>query len=129
MNLAIPCVLKADVPNVNGLIFTKESIDKMFKDYMQPRDCVQHRGCLKYADGVTFPLNDAAFTIERIIDNGNEFLMEVTVLDTPSGNKLKDMINDGQELMIYNKYIGELTDTNTVTNLQMVYPTIQPKGS
>ena len=96
-NYAIKGVfLQSDVKNKNGRIYPKEILQKEVHRYN--REFIEKNrafGELGHPDGPTVNLERVSHMIKALHPEGNNFIGEARVLDTPYGKIVKSLIDEG----------------------------------
>ena len=104
-------ILKFDVLNLNGRIYTKESISKAIKDVRnKTKEMGVFYGCLGYPedDKFRFALN-VSHSIEKIYIRNNILFAKISILNTESSKILKDNIDS---YVFRPRMIGNVDENN-----------------
>ena len=114
-NYAIKGVfLQSDVKNKNGRIYPKELLQKEVHRYS--REFIEKNrafGELGHPDGPTVNLERVSHMIKALHPEGNNFIGEARVLDTPYGKIVKSLIDEGATLGVSSRGMGTLIQTGT----------------
>ena len=114
-NYAIKGVfLQSDVKNKNGRIYPKEILQKEVHRYN--REFIEKNrafGELGHPDGPTVNLERVSHMIKALHPEGNNFIGEARVLDTPYGKIVKSLIDEGATLGVSSRGMGTLIQTGT----------------
>lgn len=88
-------ILKFDVLNLNDRMYTKESISKAIKDVRnKTKEMGVFYGCLGYPENENFKLSlNVSHTIKNLYIRNNTLFAKIHILDTKSGNILKNNID------------------------------------
>ena len=112
-NYAIKGVfLQSDVKNKNGRIYPKEILQKEVHRYN--REFIEKNrafGELGHPDGPTVNLERVSHMIKALHPEGNNFIGEARVLDTPYGKIVKSLIDEGASLGVSSRGMGTLIQT------------------
>jgi len=112
-NYAIKGVfLQSDVKNKNGRIYPKEILQKEVHRYN--REFIEKNrafGELGHPDGPTVNLERVSHMIKALHPEGNNFIGEARILDTPYGKIVKSLIDEGASLGVSSRGMGTLIQT------------------
>jgi hypothetical protein len=110
--LTVP-VLKSNVINLNGRMYTDECLNQMVAAFKEnAAEGHPMFGELGYPDGRSFTsLDKVSHQITELYAEGDTLFAELTVLDTPKGEELKTMIGD---IVFRPRLIGHVNDDSTV---------------
>lgn len=101
--------MQADVVNKNRRIYPmsvmESQINSYIKDYVEPRRAV---GELSHPDSATINLDKITHIIESIRKEGSNFIGKARVLNTPSGNIVKGLLEGGVQLGVSSRGTGSL---------------------
>jgi hypothetical protein len=101
--------LQSDVKNRNGRIYPKEILQKEVHRYN--REFIEKNrafGELGHPDGPTVNLERVSHMIKALHPEGNNFIGEARVLDTPYGKIVKSLIDEGATLGVSSRGMGTL---------------------
>ena len=104
--------LQSDIKNKNGRIYPKEILQKEVARYN--REFIQKNrafGELGHPDGPTVNLERVSHMIKALNPEGNNFIGEARVLDTPYGKIVKSLIDEGASLGVSSRGMGTLIQT------------------
>ena len=110
--------LQAEQKNRNGRIYPMETMKKEVNRYN--RQYVQTNrafGELGHPDGPTINLERVSHMIKELYEDGNNFIGKAKVMDTPYGNIVKNLIDEGAKLGVSSRGMGSL---KTVSGSQVV---------
>ena len=102
--------MQSDVKNRNGRIYPKEILQKEVARYN--REFINKSrafGELGHPDGPTVNLERVSHMIKALYPEGNNFIGEARVLDTPYGKIVKSLIDEGARLGVSSRGMGTLT--------------------
>ena len=101
--------MQADVKNRNGRVYPKETLSKEVSRYN--REFVEQKrafGELGHPDGPTVNLERVSHMITKLYPDGNNFIGEAKVMDTPYGKIVKNLIDEGAKLGVSSRGMGSL---------------------
>ena len=103
--------MQSEIKNRNGRIYPKEVIQKEVKRYN--KEFVEKKrafGELGHPEG-SFPtinLDKVSHMIEKLEEDGNNFVGRAKILSTPNGQIVKNLIDDGAKLGVSSRGLGSL---------------------
>lgn len=103
--------MQSDVKNRNGRIYPKEILQKEVARYN--REFIEKNrafGELGHPDGPTVNLERVSHMIKALYPDGNNFIGEAKILDTPYGKIVKNLIDEGAKLGVSSRGMGTLTN-------------------
>ena len=103
--------MQSDVKNRNGRIYPKEILQKEVHRYN--REFIEKNrafGELGHPDGPTVNLERVSHMIKALHPEGNNFIGEARVLDTPYGKIVKSLIDEGAKLGVSSRGMGTLAN-------------------
>lgn len=112
--------MQSDIKNKNGRVYPKEILQKEVARYN--REFIQKSrafGELGHPDGPTVNLERVSHMIKALYPEGNNFIGEARVLDTPYGKIVKSLIDEGAKLGVSSRGMGTLRSvagTNVVSD-------------
>src|SRR6056300_454100 len=112
--------MQSDVKNRNGRIYPKEILQKEVTRYN--REFINKSrafGELGHPDGPTVNLERVSHMIKSLYPEGNNFIGEAKILDTPYGKIVKNLIDEGAKLGVSSRGMGTLSNSqgaNVVNN-------------
>ena len=101
--------LQSEIKNRNGRVYPKETLAKEVSRYN--REFVNQKrafGELGHPDGPTVNLERVSHMITDIHEDGNNFIGEAKIMDTPYGKIVKNLINEGAQLGVSSRGMGSL---------------------
>ena len=105
--------MQADIKNRNGRVYPYEILENEVKRYN--KDYVgQNRafGELGHPEGPTVNLERASHMITSLIPDGKNFIGEAKILNTPMGNIVKSLMDEGAKLGVSSRGMGSLDQKN-----------------
>jgi len=105
--------LQSNVKNRNGRIYSKEILEKEVNRYN--REFINKRrafGELGHPDGPTVNLERVSHMIEKLYPDGNNFIGEAKIMNTPYGKIVKGLIDEGAQLGVSSRGMGSLEQRN-----------------
>ena len=104
--------MQADVKNKNGRIYPQNILQREVVRYN--RDFINKNrafGELGHPEGPTVNLERVSHMIKALYPDGNNFLGEAKILDTPYGKIVKSLIDEGARLGVSSRGMGTLQNT------------------
>ena len=101
--------MQSEIKNRNGRIYPKEVIQKEVKRYK--KEFVEKKrafGELGHPEGPTINLDKVSHMIEKLEEDGNNFVGRAKILSTPNGQIVKNLIDDGAKLGVSSRGLGSL---------------------
>ena len=112
--------MQSDIKNKNGRMYPKEILQREVERYN--REFINKKrafGELGHPDGPTVNLERVSHMIRALYPEGNNFIGEARVLDTPYGKIVKSLIDEGARLGVSSRGMGTLSQNggaNVVNN-------------
>ena len=101
--------MQSEQKNKNGRIYPKEVLQKEVKrynkEYVEPKRAF---GELGHPDGPTVNLDRVSHMITELVEDGKNFLGRAKILDTPNGQIVKSLIDEGARLGVSSRGMGTL---------------------
>ena len=101
--------LQAEIKNRNGRIYPmpilQKEVNRYNKEYIQKNRAF---GELGHPDGPTVNLERVSHLITKLYPDGNNFIGEAKVMDTPYGKIVKNLIDEGAKLGVSSRGMGSL---------------------
>ena len=110
--------LQADIKNRNGRVYPKEILEKEVSRYN--REFINKRrafGELGHPDGPVVNLERVSHMITDLHPDGNNFIGEAKIMDTPYGKIVKNLINEGAQLGVSSRGMGSLVRRSGVNEV------------
>ena len=101
--------LQSEIKNRNGRVYPKETLAKEVSRYN--REFVEQKrafGELGHPDGPTVKLERVSHMITNLYPDGNNFIGEAKIMDTPYGKIVKNLIDEGAKLGVSSRGMGSL---------------------
>ena len=105
--------LQSNVKNRNGRVYPREILDKEVNRYN--REFINKKrafGELGHPDGPTVNLERVSHMITKLSPDGNNFIGEAKIMDTPYGKIVKGLIDEGAQLGVSSRGMGSLIQRN-----------------
>ena len=101
--------LQSNIKNRNGRIYPKEILDKEVKRY-NAEFINKHRafGELGHPDGPTVNLERVSHMVKKLYPDGDNFIGEAKIMNTPYGKIVKGLIDEGAQLGVSSRGMGSL---------------------
>ena len=101
--------LQSNIKNRNGRIYPKEVLDKEVTRYN--KEFINKKrafGELWHPDGPTVNLERVSHMITKLYPDGNNFIGEAKIMNTPYGKIVKGLIDEGAQLGVSSRGMGSL---------------------
>jgi|TARA_R100000541_G_scaffold22085_3_gene32087 hypothetical protein len=101
--------LQSEIKNRNGRVYPKDVLMKEVKRYNA--DFVNKKrafGELGHPDGPTVNLERVSHMITKLYPDGNNFIGEAKIMNTPYGKIVKGLIDEGAQLGVSSRGMGSL---------------------
>ena len=101
--------LQSEIKNRNGRVYPKETLAKEVSRYN--KEFVEQKrafGELGHPDGPTVNLERVSHMITKLYPDGNNFIGEAKIMDTPYGKIVKNLIDEGAKLGVSSRGMGSL---------------------
>tara|TARA_A100001515_G_scaffold144543_1_gene148948 strand:+ start:3290 stop:3931 length:642 start_codon:yes stop_codon:yes gene_type:complete len=109
---------KAGTKNGNGRIYKKETLQREIDAYQKAIREKRALGELDHPDDSVINLKNASHLVTKMWWKGDDVMGKIEVLDTPSGNVLKALLNSGVKLGISSRGLGSVSESNGVTMVE-----------
>ena len=101
--------LQSDIKNRNGRVYPKEVLNKEVKRYNQEFINKNRAfGELGHPDGPTVNLERVSHMVKRLYPEGDNFIGEAKIMNTPYGKIVKGLIDEGAQLGVSSRGMGSL---------------------
>jgi len=97
---------KCDQENGNGRVYSRNILEREIENYQRIVEDRRALGELDHPDDSVVNLKNASHMVTKIWWDGNNVMGKVKVLDTPSGNILKNLVRGGVKLGISSRGLG-----------------------
>jgi len=111
--------MQAQKENRNGRVYPRGTLFKEVKRYNT--DYVQNNramGELGHPEGPTLNLERVSHMIRELKEDGNNVWGKAKILDTPYGNIVKNLMDEGARLGVSSRGMGSLKQKNGVNEVQ-----------
>ena len=101
--------MQADIKNRNGRIYPVETLAREVRRYT--KEFIDKRrafGELGHPDGPTVNLERVSHMITKLYPDGDNFIGEAKVMNTPYGKIVKGLIDEGAQLGVSSRGMGSL---------------------
>ena len=105
--------LQSNVKNRNGRVYPKQVLENEVSRYN--REFINKKrafGELGHPDGPTVNLERVSHMITKLAPDGNNFVGEAKIMDTPYGKIVKGLIDEGAQLGVSSRGMGSLIQRN-----------------
>lgn len=104
---------RAEAENQNGRVYKRSILERELKKYTQNFIEVGNAyGELDHPDSPIVSLKNASHIVKEVWWKGNDVMGTVQLLNTPSGNIVKNIISDGHTIGISSRGTGSVQQTN-----------------
>ena len=101
--------LQSEIKNRNGRVYPKETlaneVSRYNKEFVEQKRAF---GELGHPDGPTVNLERVSHMITKLYPDGNNFIGEAKIMDTPYGKIVKNLIDEGAKLGVSSRGMGSL---------------------
>src|SRR5210317_110478 len=101
--------LQSELQNRNGRVYPKDILDKEVKRYNA--EFINKKrafGELGHPDGPTVNLERVSHMITKLYPDGQNFIGEAKIMNTPYGKIVKGLIDEGAQLRVSSRGMGSL---------------------
>jgi len=105
--------LQSNVKNRNGRVYPKEILEKEVNRYN--KEFINKKrafGELGHPDGPTVNLERVSHMVTKLYPDGNNFIGEAKIMDTPYGKIVKGFIDEGAQLGVSSRGMGSMIQRN-----------------
>ena len=104
------CMQKYDTPNGNGRVYSKKILQREVENYWKLVKERRALGELDHPDDSVINLKNASHLVKDMWWDDEALMGKVEVLDTPSGNILKNLAQSGVTLGISSRGLGSVRE-------------------
>ena len=107
---------RAGAKNQNGRIYKREILEQEVRNYIENFVKVGNAyGELDHPESAIVSLKNASHVVKDLWWNGDDLMGKVELLNTPSGNIVKEILRGGHTIGISSRGTGSVTQTNEGT--------------
>jgi len=103
--------LQSEVKNKNGRVYPKEilrnEVNRYVKEYVDKKRAF---GELGHPDGPSINLERVSHMVTEMYEQGDNFIGKAKIIDTPYGNIVKNLIDEGATLGVSSRGMGTLKE-------------------
>ena len=111
--------MQGNIKNRNGRIYPMEVLQKEVARYNADYiDRKRSLGELGHPAGPTINLDRVSHMITELYQDGDNFMGKAKILDTPMGNIVKNLMNEGATIGVSSRGMGSLKQRNGVAEVQ-----------
>jgi hypothetical protein len=105
--------LQSNIKNRNGRVYPKDILMKEVTRYNK-EFINKHRafGELGHPDGPTVNLERVSHMVNKLYPDGDNFIGEAKIMDTPYGKIVKNLIDEGAQLGVSSRGMGSIIQRN-----------------
>ena len=111
--------MQADVKNRNGRVYPKDILTKEVFRYN--KDFINNKrafGELGHPEGPVVNLERVSHMINKLYPDGDNFIGEAKILDTPYGKIVKNLIDEGAKLGVSSRGMGTLVNKDGANHVK-----------
>lgn len=109
---------EADVQNGNGRVYPKKILEREMKTYQKLVQEKRALGELDHPEDSVINLKNASHMMTEVWWDGPSVMGKVKILNTPSGNILRGLVNDGVKLGISSRGLGSVSESQGRTMVE-----------
>ena len=105
--------MQADIKNRNGRVYPVQTLAKEVNRYNEQFINKKRAfGELGHPDGPTVNLERVSHMIKKLYPDGDNFIGEAKIMDTPYGKIVKGLIDEGAQLGVSSRGMGSIMQRN-----------------
>ena len=108
----------SETQNGNGRVYPHKILEREVSNYCKLVEEGRALGELDHPDSSVINLSNASHLVTKIWMEDNKCLGKIRVLETPSGNILKSLVESGVKLGISSRGLGTVNEKNGVTMVE-----------
>ena len=111
--------MQAETRNKNGRVYPKDVLEREVLRYN--REFINKSrafGELGHPSGPTINLDRVSHMITELYQEGDNFMGKAKILDTPMGNIVKNLMNEGATIGVSSRGMGSLKQRNGIAEVQ-----------
>tara|TARA_B100000886_G_scaffold311019_2_gene246141 strand:+ start:22877 stop:23482 length:606 start_codon:yes stop_codon:yes gene_type:complete len=108
----------SETQNGNGRVYPHAILEREISSYVKMVKERRALGELDHPDSSVINLSNASHLVTDIWMDGKKCMGKIEVLNTPSGNVLKELVNAGVKLGISSRGMGSVSERNGVTMVE-----------
>jgi hypothetical protein len=111
--------LQSNLTNRNNRSYPKEIMRKEVDRYRTEQiDKKRAMGELGHPDGPTLNLDRVSHMITSLKESGDNWIGKAKILDTPMGNIVKNLMDEGAQLGVSSRGLGSIKEKNGINEVQ-----------
>jgi len=111
--------MQGNLKNRNGRVYPMEVLQKEVVRYNKEYiDRKRAFGELGHPAGPTINLDRVSHMIQELKQDGNNFVGKAKIMDTPMGNIVKNLMNEGATIGVSSRGMGSLKERNGAAEVQ-----------
>lgn len=111
--------LQSNITNRNNRSYPKEIMRKEVDRYRAEQiDKKRAMGELGHPEGPTLNLDRVSHMITSLKEDGDNWIGKAKILDTPMGNIVKNLMDEGAQLGVSSRGLGSLKEKNGINEVQ-----------
>ncbi len=111
--------MQGNIKNRNGRVYPMEVLNKEVRRYNEEYVAKKRAfGELGHPSGPTINLDRVSHMITSLSPDGSNIIGEAKILETPMGNIVKNLIDEGASIGVSSRGMGSLREKNGVAEVQ-----------
>ena len=112
-------ILKADVPNANGRIYPRETVEQMVEQCAKNQNRIF--GTIGMPEGTGLDISKVSHTVNNLrITEGGDLIGDVMVLATPQGKVMEELLAQGTTYDYRTAGIGKIDENGVVSDYRLI---------
>jgi len=122
-------IFNLDHPDKNGVVFTKECIENAIKEWKENGKQFGELAPDYGTDPMIIHTGKITHKVNNIYINDNQVCANVELLETPSGNVVKQLLDAGRELNFAPRMLGEFEEECEIDENGNKIPKLDENGN
>lgn len=111
--------MQSELKNRNGRLYPAATLEREVNRYVaEAVNGNRAYGELGHPNGPTINLDRVSHMIKSLRREGNDFIGKAKIMDTPMGNIVRNLINEGARVGVSSRALGSLKEANGVMVVQ-----------
>ena len=120
-------ILKADVPNANGRIYPRETVEQMVEQCAKNQNRIF--GTIGMPEGTALDISKVSHTVNNLrITEGGDLIGDVMVLATPQGKVMEELLAHGT-YDYRTAGIGKVDENGVVSDYRLISISLVSDGA
>ena len=111
--------MQSEIKNKNGRVYPISVLEKEVNRYVT--EAIQNNrayGELGHPNNPTINLDRVSHMIKSLRKEGTDFVGKAKIMDTPMGNIVRNLVNEGANIGVSSRAVGSLKESNGVMVVQ-----------